>query len=163
MQALLFLLRSVKLNLFAAAEKLHKCICFPSLLEKTEPFIFCCMKRHHIMIILMDHFPSTLGCPFFLSLYWSLDKIFLKCYICLCTASWQKEGKEPQLFILQKISQVCLGKEQEMDSRTIKVVCLCKLIQDISSGFDSFLFLTWYLNETTTNPRWWTFLDVCTP
>lgn len=65
MQALFLLLRSVKLNLFAAAEKLHKCICFPSLLEKTEPFIFCCMKRHHIMIILVDHFPSAPGCPFF--------------------------------------------------------------------------------------------------
>lgn len=70
MQALLVLLRSVKLNLFTAAEKLHKCICFPSLLQKSEPFIFCCMKRHCIMIILVDHFPSALCCPFyFLSLY----------------------------------------------------------------------------------------------
>lgn len=70
MQALLVLLRSGKLNLFTAAEKLLKCICFPSLLEKSKPSIFCCMKRHRIMIILVDHFPSTLGCPFFfLTLY----------------------------------------------------------------------------------------------
>lgn len=96
------LVRSVKMNLFAAAEKLHKCICFPSLLGKTEPFIFCYMKRHHIMIILVDHFPSILGCPFFLSLYCSPDKIFLKCYICLWTASWQKEGKTHD-FLFNKI------------------------------------------------------------
>lgn len=82
-----------------------KRIYFPSLPKKSEPFIFSCMKRHHVMIILVDHFPSALGCPFsFLIFYCSLNllKFFSKMLYLLVSCFWQNAEKNIKTFYLTK-------------------------------------------------------------
>lgn len=70
----------------------------------------------------------------------------------------RKKQPKNQLFIQQREKkgfQVCLGEEQERNSRTIIGLYLFKLVQGISSTFDGFLFLTWCLNEAKISLRWW--------